>query len=128
MARLPGLAVFLLAAGCFEPNLDFAEGQLRCDQGFCPPGFSCCADDHCYRACAATPDAPQVLPDAAGGGGLAIDPAQPDFGTAVAGTNGMALVFEVENGGAAETADLDVQLTGGDFKVDSDGCSGHPLG
>jgi hypothetical protein len=36
-------------AGCFQPALDFTEGELACDHGLCPPGYACADDSRCYR-------------------------------------------------------------------------------
>ena len=41
------VAVTLLAAGCFTPDL--GQGQVLCgDNNFCPTGYSCATDGRCY--------------------------------------------------------------------------------
>jgi hypothetical protein len=36
----------LLCTGCFNPN--YGNGALQCDDGRCPSGYHCAADDACW--------------------------------------------------------------------------------
>ena len=50
MRRSRVLALLGVLAGCFNSNVDYASGDLRCESGTgsCPPGFVCAWNSRCY--------------------------------------------------------------------------------
>jgi hypothetical protein len=53
--------VLLALAACFKVR-GYQDGELRCDEGRCPPEMECRTDGLCYAIGAATADAPLALP------------------------------------------------------------------
>lgn len=57
-ALLCGFIAGLVAGGCYAPSYEYGDGELRCDQGACPPAYQCGGDGQCHRGAGNLPDAP----------------------------------------------------------------------
>src|SRR5262245_28020777 len=42
-------AVAVISGACFNPRFEYAEGQLACNEGACPPGYHCRTDNRCAQ-------------------------------------------------------------------------------
>jgi hypothetical protein len=128
------VSVLALLAGCFQPALDYTDGELSCDGTECPPGYHCRADGFCARGGAGLDgpvpaDAP--LEDGSGAEArLTISPDDADFGTVVLGMTSGDVVFTVANEGGQTSGRLTVASGGrdrGELMVVADLCSDTEL-
>jgi len=122
------ITLVLLVAGCLSPSPQ--NGAVQCSaDGACPSGYSCAADNRCYKP-DALPDlsaAMDMATDDLGGisdGGpngpdlapapahLTIDSTMRDYGTIVQGSMSAAARFTITNDGGSSTGSLMVVLGG----------------
>jgi hypothetical protein len=142
-SRIPLVASLVLVASCLSPSPP--NGAVQCSPSRnCPSGYTCAADNRCYKP-DALPDLAVAAPDmrtddlgTVGDGGpsgpdlaptpahLTIDMTTRDYGTIVQGSMSAATRFTIRNDGGSSTGSLMVVLGGANassFAKTSDNCN-----